>query len=514
MIPSLRLRLMLWSALVLLGTVGGFAWFIHWSVARSLEAELDGELEISAAALDATLRLFWSKELNNPPRPGEDLASEGPPPFWPGGKGKDRPMPGFRPPPPMRMRPEVRARLLAELKLPPKSRISPDQFFAVWTQDGTLLKAEGLPEGTDCPDLEDGQPYFQKRMEYRELSILGPGRSVILVGTPMEPVGRRLWPLDRNLLLAGSGIIGLGLLGQWWISRQIFKPLKRIAETAAGLSAKSLEARIDPATVDVELRDLATVLNSSFSRLEESFKRQAAFTADASHELRTPLAVIRGQAELALSRPRENADYVKALQVCQGSAERMGDLVERLLTLARADADFPGMESVPVDLAKLVSSVLTELPEGGTVDREIRPAQVVGDPVLLRQLAQNLVANALKHGGKSVRVSLRSQEGKAILKVLDKGPGIAEKDLPRIFDRFYRVDKARARSERGAGGAGLGLSICREIVLRHGGSITCQSIVGHETLFRVELPCEKETSIPANGMGQTLENGGKARDKE
>jgi len=499
MIPSLRWRLMLWSALVLTGTVTGFGWFIHWSVARSREAELDAELEISAAALDATLRLFWSRELNNPPLPGGEPPGEGPPPGRPPAKGKDRP-PGFRPPRPLSMRPDMRARLLAELKLPPKSRISEEQYFGVWMPDGTLLRSEGLPDGTECPDLLDGQPWFDKRDDFRELSILGPGRTTILVGTPIEPVQRHLWPLDRNLLVAGASILALGLAGQWWISRQIFKPLKKIAQTAAGLSAQSLEGRIDPATVDIELRDLAQVLNSTFARLENSFKRQAAFTADASHELRTPLTVLRGQAELALSRPRENADYVAALRVCQTSAERMGDLVERLLTLARADAGFPGLQNTPVDVANLAASVVGELPDPTAVDQMIRPARVTGDPVLLRQLIQNLLANALAHGGKSVRISTRTQDDRVIIKVRDKGPGIAEKDLPRIFDRFYRVDKARSRSESGTGGTGLGLAICREIVVRHGGTITCQSILGQETLFRVELPAEKAAGTPSENQ--------------
>jgi signal transduction histidine kinase len=209
--------------------------------------------------------------------------------------------------------------------------------------------------------------------------------------------------------------------------------------------------------------------------------------------LRTPLAVLRGQAELALSRPRENREYVKALQVCQTSAERMSDLVERLLMLARADADFPGMAPTLVDMTKLVVEVVAELPEPDSVEVATSRAVVWGDGVLLRQLVQNLVGNALKHGGRSVRVSIRTREGRVILKVRDKGPGIAVGHLDHIFDRFYRIDKARARADGGAGGTGLGLSICREIVLRHDGEINCQSIVGHETLFRVELPAFDES---------------------
>lgn len=514
MIGSLRYRLLMWSALVLIGTVGGFAWFIHLSVLRSLEEELDGELEISAAALDATLRLFsgrgliedpaggfgnggrdeWAKDDRYPPaRPvgmGKGKDSKGK-----DGKGKDKgdgEFMGNRRPPPM-FPPRVWEQLYGELRLPPKSRISPEQYFGVWLADGHLLKGEGLPEGSKFPELEDGGVWFRRNGEYRELQILGPGRSVIMVGTPMEPVKRRLEPIDRNLVLAGLGIIGLGLLGQWWISRQIFKPLRAIAKTASGLSAKSFGGRIDTAKVDLELRDLAGVLNSTFDRLEKAFARQTSFTADASHELRTPLAVLRGQAELALSRPRENREYVKALQVCQTSAERMSDLVERLLMLARADADFPGMAPTLVDMTKLVVEVVAELPEPDSVEVATSRAVVWGDGVLLRQLVQNLVGNALKHGGRSVRVSIRTREGRVILKVRDKGPGIAAGHLDHIFDRFYRIDKARARADGGSGGTGLGLSICREIVLRHGGEINCQSIVGHETLFRVELPAFDES---------------------
>lgn len=500
MIRSLRARLSLFSALVLVATVGGFGWFIHWSVGRSLMGQLDSELEKSAAALDASLRSFTLLEVVVPPR-GRPEGGKGGPGGRPSGKGKDRPPPGgpgSRVPLGSRIGTETLNRLANELRLPPKSRISPEQYFGVWLPDKSILKSDGMPEDTEFPELADGQGYFISRGENRELRIMGPGRTVILVGTPLEPVHEYMVPFDRNLMLAGSGIILLGLVGQWWISRQIFRPLKTISETAGAISAANLGARIDPSAVDLELQDLAKVLNDTFQRLEESFRRQAAFTADASHELRTPLAVLRGQAELTLSKPRESGEYVRALGVVLDSALRMNDLVEGLLALARADAGFPGMSVQRVDLADLAREALGEDPPRGGLTAHLESAPVQGDPLLLRQLLQNLVSNAQRHGKTGIWVATRSENGLGVLEVGDQGPGIPPEELPRIFERFYRVDKARSRSEAGGGGTGLGLAICKEIAVRHGGEIRCESEPGKRTVFRVTLPLADKTD-PVGG---------------
>lgn len=492
MIRSLRARLSLFSAAVLVATVGGFGWFIHWSVGRSLMGQLDSELEKSAAALDASLRSFTMLEVGPPPRgrpEGGGPPGKGGPGNRPSGKGKDRPGgPGSRPPLGSRAGTEALGRLANELRLPPKSRISPDQFFGVWLPDKSLLKSDGLAEGAECPQLAEGQGYFLTRGENRELHIMGPGRTVILVGTPLEPVHEYMGPFDRNLVLAGSGIILLGLLGQWWISRQIFRPLQKIAETAGTISATNLGARIDTTAVDLELQGLATVLNDTFGRLEEAFRRQAAFTADASHELRTPLAVLRGQAELTLSKSREPGEYVRALGVVLDSALRMSELVEGLLALARADAGYPDMKAQPVDLRDLAREAVGDNPAQAGISVQLESAPVLGEPLQLRQLIHNLMVNAQRYGKTGIWVATRSEKGKAILEVGDKGPGIGGDEIPRIFERFYRVDKARSRTEAGGGGAGLGLAICKEITARHGGDITCESQPGVRTVFRVTLP--------------------------
>jgi heavy metal sensor kinase len=253
-----------------------------------------------------------------------------------------------------------------------------------------------------------------------------------------------------------------------------------------------LSERIDPARVDRELEGLARVLNATFERLEAAFDRQARFTADASHELRTPLAVLRSQAQLALSRTRSAEDYRKTIEECLRAAERMAALVEGLLTLARADAGKLDLRHEPVDLKRITADALTQMRPfadglGITVAAKLAPADVLGDPTRLGQVVTNLVTNAVRYNkpGGQVRVHLATVDGQAVLKVEDTGYGIPEADWPHIFERFYRVNKDRSRL---SGGSGLGLAICKSIVEGHGGAITFISVVDKGTTFAVRVP--------------------------
>lgn len=294
--------------------------------------------------------------------------------------------------------------------------------------------------------------------------------------------------------LAGIGLVVLaaGLAGGWVISAQILRPVAAISATASAISATNLSERLDPQAVDRELAELARVLNAMFDRLEAAFERQAQFTADASHELRTPLAIIRTNAELALSRPRSAEEYRETVETCLRAAMRMTGLVEALLTLARSDAGKLDLRQQTVDLKQVVEESVTLLrplavSKKVTLSTELKAATVTGDGSRLAQVVTNLLTNAVKynHPGGEVYVQLEAREGETVFSVRDTGCGIPEEDRPHIFERFYRIDKARARA---TGGYGLGLAICKSIVESHGGTIGFETEWSVGSTFWVRLP--------------------------
>jgi heavy metal sensor kinase len=489
---SIRWRLQVWYALVLLAVVAGFAGILYYQVRAARLQEVDAALEAAALYLDANLRRFPPHELDH------SLPRNRPPPPPPERSRNGRPA---RRPPPPRPNPE---RLLADLAPPrpgtalPGDR-SPDLYFAVWRADGSLLKARGLPEGTAA-----GPPHgtlsprarLTQRGEYREAELLGPHRTRILVGGPIGKVQAELRAFAWQLAGAGAVVLAVGLAGGWLLSARILRPLAAISSTASAISATNLSERIDPEKVDRELAELAGVLNAMFDRLEAAFERQARFTADASHELRTPLAVIRSHAELALGRPRPAAEYRDALDTCLRASQRLTGLVEGLLTLARAGAGKLELQRQPVALEQVVEESIGQIrplaaEKGVTLGASLTPALVRGDAVRLAQVATNLLSNAIQYNrpGGDVRVRLEVSAREAVLSVTDTGCGIPEEDCPHIFERFYRVDKARARA---SGGNGLGLAICKSIVETQGGTIGFETKPDRGSTFWVRLPCLAE----------------------
>jgi two-component system, OmpR family, sensor kinase len=502
MTRSLRWRLQGWYAAVLLAVVGGFATLLYAQVRTARFQEIDAALTADALYLDTNLR---RPPLRGPdgPRPGDRGPRDRPPrnrpePFRDGPPDRPRPE-GMGPPPPGPRGPD-RDRLIAELGLPPRTGQGGEhrgaEYFAVWRPDGSPIKTVDLPPGVGPPAIPEDSPPATVRLrwrgEYREATVIAPAQLRVLVG---RSVGREQAELNRfawQLGGAGLAVLAVGLAGGWLASARILRPIKAISATASAISATNLSERIDPATVDRELEGLARVLNATFDRLEAAFDRQARFTADASHELRTPLAVLRSQAQLALSRPRSDEDYRKAIEECLRAAERMTALVEGLLTLARADAGKLDLRREPVDLKRVTADAITQLRPlaeglGIAVAAKLVPAEVRGDPNRLGQVVTNLVTNAVRYNkpGGQVRVVLQYSDGKAVLRVEDTGVGIPEADRPHVFERFYRVDKDRSRL---SGGTGLGLAICKSIVEGHGGTISLTSEVDRGTTFEVRLP--------------------------
>ena len=260
------------------------------------------------------------------------------------------------------------------------------------------------------------------------------------------------------------------------------------------ITAENLSSRLDLTNPRDELGQLATTINALLARLDATFTEQQRFIADASHELRTPLAVLRGETEVALEQNRGAEDYRESLALIKDEAERLTRIVENLFILARQPVDQHSIMKEPLRLNEVVSECVRSAQVLATqrglrlhLDGATSEVNFTGDDEMLKRMLLNLLDNAVKYTapGGDVGVALSTQNGSARIVVTDSGIGIPAADQPRIFDRFYRVDKARSRA---LGGAGLGLSIAKWIVEAHGGTIAVQSIPTQGSEFIVDLP--------------------------
>lgn len=282
-----------------------------------------------------------------------------------------------------------------------------------------------------------------------------------------------LW-LVPVLLLFSAG-------GGYWLSTRALAPVDRIIESSRMISFTNLRGRLVVPQTGDELQRLSETLNEMIQRLGAAFLSVVQFTADASHELRTPVAFIRTTAEVALVQPRPAESYRAALDSIHEEAQRMTEMIEQLLTLARADAGPTALHLAPIDVREPVSHALSKiLPVadrmgvGLLAELPENDATILGDPISLRRLFLILIDNAVKYtpNGGTVRVRISDSNQRICVTVRDTGIGIAENELTKIFDRFYQVDKARSRD---AGGSGLGLSIGRWIADAHRAEIRVES---------------------------------------
>jgi len=320
------------------------------------------------------------------------------------------------------------------------------------------------------------------------LLVDGQLAGFLQVGTLRDPVDNALRLLLVVLIVGGIGtIVAAAVVGRLLAGRAL-RPIDTITRTALAISrADDLDKRIPQVGPQDEVGRLAATFNLMLDRLEKLFRGQQRFIADISHELRSPLTTIRGNVDLLR---RMNCVDEPSLDAIQAESERMTRLVGDLMLLAQADAGQPIRgERVELDTVMLeVFRQVRPLAEGVELAiGEEDQATILGDPDRLKQLLLNLVDNAIKYTpkGGQVTLGLRRAKGWAVLSVTDTGVGIPAEDLPHIFERFYRVDKARSRA---AGGTGLGLPIVQWIVQAHGGRIEAQSEPGKGTTFTVWLP--------------------------
>ena len=481
----LRVRLTLWQIFTLAVILALFSVFVYFSLARALHAQVDASLRAVASQAVASQSMGGGYEEEDGVRPlpallaargyalrlvteqGQVLS----------GTGEYRRLPGGGP-----------VVGLATVRAAAGPAGEPWRVFT------TLLPA--------MPADEDG--------------TASAARVFLQVGQSLSGVEEALAGLWRLFAIG----IPLGLLlagvGGVFLADRALRPIDSITRQARRIGAEALDRRLDLPLADDEVGRLARTFDEMLDRLEEAFRRERQFTSDAAHELRTPLTVLKGAIGVALRRPRPPEEYQKTLRELEEEVDRLIALSQNLLDLARAEREPAPRTGLDVDLGRVAVEAaerLRALAADKGVALEVAQAGtglwVAGDAGRLGQAVYNLVGNAIKFtpAGGSVVVSGRvvpeaggflggrrpgGRREVVEIRVEDTGPGIAEKDLSHIFDRFFRADRSRRRTpgeEPGPdGGAGLGLTIARSIARAHGGDITAENVVGQGALFTLRLP--------------------------
>jgi signal transduction histidine kinase len=403
----------------------------------------------------------------------------------------------------------------------PSSLLGSEDVFLLLRQNGGVIASQGLEseqEGSEIAASAEGSSLesFTSRegpvtswvaqrgssaTEYiymaRPVSIDGrPG--IAILGSPYDPYG--LYSRLGFTLLAGSLLtLAIALGGGLWLADRAMRPVQAITQTAREISETDLTRRLNLRSKN-ELGQLADTFDAMLDRLQAAFARQRQFVADASHELRTPLTIVSLEADRALAARRTPEEYEQAMRVIRGENELMTRLVGDLLTLARMDSGQQTLKHEPVDLSDVALDAAERLlalagRSGVQLETGALPeAPTQGDGQLLLQMVSNLVENGIKYGGGSghrVLIETGSQDGQSWVRVSDDGPGIPADDLPLVFNRFYRADKARTQGNAySLAGSGLGLSIVQSIAHLHGGKIRVESAPGEGTTFEVRLPSD------------------------
>lgn len=332
---------------------------------------------------------------------------------------------------------------------------------------------------------------------------------LIRAAVPTEPFDQAL---DRFRLILKETlpvvIILASLLG-YWLSGRGLAPITQIIHAARGIGVQNLSKRLIVPRPHGELRLLTETLNGMLARLESSVRRITQFTADASHDLRTPLALIRSTSELALLQPRSEQEYRETLSAVLTTCDEATGLVENLLALARADAGAANLRFQQLDLTPRIRKTAEEASILAAAKR-VRVTQDLSDtPVWVRadgsaidRTLRILLENAVKYtpSGGEVNVLLQHDGDAAHIEIRDTGIGIPAKDLPHIFERFYRADPARSRE---TGGSGLGLAIAQWLMEAHQGAIRVQSTVGEGSAFSIRIPLT-ESPIPVKDLNAVI----------
>ncbi|MCY4637050.1 MAG: ATP-binding protein [Acidobacteria bacterium] len=391
----------------------------------------------------------------------------------------------------------------------PWSEESP--WLQVWSLDGALIYRTAVARRLPVPESEALLDHVDGRIvsvasepaPFRILgrrTVIGADPVVVQVGRSEALMRQEVGELALVLLLGLPLSVAAAGLGGYYLARGALEPIASMTERARAITASRLGERLPIDNPDDELGRLAGVFNETLGRLDSSFTQMRRFTANVSHELRTPLTGIRSVGEVALREPRDAASYRAVVESMLEEADRLSGLVDRLLTVSRADSGDRTRARDAIDLAELADNVANHL---GVLAEEREQALVVvrdgrptcrGDRIVLRQAVINLVDNAIKYtpaGGK-IELRVSAANGSAVLEVSDTGPGVSEHHAPRLFDRLYRVAGSEATDGGGTldggDGAGLGLAIARWAVEANRGRLSYEREQRRGSTFRITLP--------------------------
>jgi heavy metal sensor kinase len=377
-------------------------------------------------------------------------------------------------------------------------------YLQIQDEQGDWIYRSSFLEQHNLPALTASQwqkaSYENRRVGGRSFRFLSDRvevygrRFIVQTAVPEGDILRTLRLFKQYLLIfAGLMLLAASAVG-YWLSRRALAPVDALTRTARSISGANLSSRLERLNTGDEVQRLSDTLNEMLARIETAFLGVSQFTADASHELRTPISLIRTEAEIALRKSRDPAEYQEALSHILHEAERTSALVEKLLSLARADAGRESLDMRRLDLGDTVREVANDWHHvmathqlRFTESLAARDVCIAGDKTAVSRLLNILLDNAVRYTPStgSVELALETKDETAVIAVRDSGIGISNEDRLRIFERFYRADKARSRD---LGGAGLGLAIAQWIVEQHRGSITVVSSPGKGSEFIVELP--------------------------
>jgi len=381
------------------------------------------------------------------------------------------------------------------------------RFLRVMQENQILYETRGWSSAQLDVAIEDIKPdsfYFWKSPIGRRYRLKAASLHVqndtylMVIAQDAGPIHDSLRILSLTLIISAPCVLVLAVIGGYFLAGRVLSPISAMASKAQEITAERLSERLPVDNPDDEFGCLATVVNETLARLQDSFDRLRRFTADASHELRTPLTALRSVGEVGLREELGPAAHRDVIGSMLEEADRLASLVDDLLTLTRVDSGRIALRPEIVNLGELVDDVvdcLGVLAEERQQDLSAeveQDADAMVDRATLRQALINLLDNAIKYtetGGKIRLKTAKTPDGRAIVEIIDNGPGIAGEHCEAIFDRFYRIEPGRSSE---TGGAGLGLAIVRHVVEINGGRVELESKLGQGSTFRIVLPAQEK----------------------